>query len=165
MLHANKYTAPGMWSVPRLLVHFDVSNAFIWPLPVCDLFIIRNNRLILAIGIFFGKLGGRHPAECRMETTLVLVSVQGLDFAPGILKRHEPVLVQAFLPLLLNADSALRRSPDIRGCKGRLPSAGAVVACQAARPRQNPYPRRDSDTAPEAAAVGLLRLRRSDSIC
>lgn len=71
---------------------------------------------ILATDRFFGKFGGRHAAQCRMGTTLVIVYAPCLDFAQCILQKHEPVLVQTFLP-----QSAIEglNSSVVHRCSGR----------------------------------------------
>lgn len=52
---------------------------------------------ILATGRLLSKFRWRHPAQCRMGTSLVMAYAPGPDFAPRILQGHEPVLVQALL--------------------------------------------------------------------
>lgn len=72
-----------------------------------------------------------------MGVTLVIVYALVLDFAPGILQRHKPVLIQTLLqqpaverlyrgiirgrpwPLLQTEGSDPHRFPDTHACKGQ----------------------------------------------
>jgi hypothetical protein len=96
-------------------------------LPVCDPAIIRNNRLHSGCIFWqpedFRQIRGGHPAQCKMGTTLVIVYAR-LDFAPCILQRHEPVLVQAFLPHLPLKDSTVALSVDVPGMR-----SGSLLLC------------------------------------
>lgn len=43
------------------------------------------------------QIASYSPAQRRMRTALVIQYAPGLDFAPGVLQGHEPVLARAFL--------------------------------------------------------------------
>lgn len=92
---------PACWKRLKFLEQEVIKNyrAFIEPKSLgYNFYAFMNITLDLHSEEFLGEFARGHPAQCRMGTTLVIVYAPDLDFAPGILLGHKPVLVQALLP-------------------------------------------------------------------
>lgn len=73
-------------------------------------------------------------------------------FSGAVVAVASALCYSASQPLLRTAGSGPRRSPDIRACRDRLPSAGEAGDRQTTHRRQNPSPIHDWDTTPAAVA-------------
>lgn len=81
----------------------DTERVYTDPLPVFDPFIISNIRLQSGCifwqpADFSANSDGVIQPSAKWGTYLVIVYAPGLNFAPDIFQRHEPVFIQAFLP-------------------------------------------------------------------